>query len=126
MAVAHVDGSSIGNPGRAKFAAVFHGELGELHSPIFVETHSHLTSNEAEYRALLLALEKALEHGAKTLHVYTDSRVMAKQINQQFAVRAPNLVALYERALELIGRFELVVVQFVPRERNWEADKYTR
>ena len=126
MAVAHVDGSSRGNPGPAKYAAVFHGALGELHSPIFVETHAYLTSNQAEYHAIILALEKALEHGAQTLHIYTDSLVTAKQLNRRYVVKAPTLVPLYERALELIVQLDLVVIQYVPREKNRVADRYTR
>lgn len=126
MACAHVDGSSQGNPGPGKAAAVFHGKLGELNSPIFVEDLEYVTSNQAEYAGLILALRKALEAQEKTLHVYTDSQVLARQIHGRYAVRAENIKNLHAQAIELISAFELVVVQFIPREKNREADKHTR
>jgi ribonuclease HI len=126
MAVAHVDGSSRGNPGPGQCAAVFHGRLGDCNSPVFIEKLDHVTSNEAEYSGLILALRHALAAGEETLHVYTDSKVLAKQIHGAYAVRADNLRALHARAMELIRGFKLVVVQYIPREKNREADKHTR
>jgi ribonuclease HI len=105
---------------------VFHGRLGEQNSPVFIEKLDHVTSNEAEYAGLLLALRKALEAGEKTLHIYTDSKVLAKQIHGAYEVRAENLRVLHAEALALIRGFNLVVVQYIPRERNREADRHTR
>jgi ribonuclease HI len=127
MACCHVDGSSRGNPGPGQCAAVFHGRLGDRNSPVFVEKLEYVTSNEAEYAGLILALREALAAGERSnLHIYTDSKVLAKQIHGAYAVRADNLRRLHECALELIRQFDLVVVQYIPREKNREADKHTR
>lgn len=123
MSVAHIDGSSRGNPGPSSCAAVFHGPLGKLHSPVFIQRFRWLTSNEAEYQGLILALEKGLEHGERQMHIYTDSQVMARQIHGAYAVRAEGLKPLHLRAMELIQQFELVVVQHIPREKNRAADR---
>jgi ribonuclease HI len=123
MSVAHIDGSSRGNPGPSSCAAVFHGPLGRLNSPVFIERFPWLTCNEAEYHGLILALRKALEVGEKQLHVYTDSEVMARQIHGRYKIHAENLRQLHAEAMELIQRFELVVVQHIPREKNHAADR---
>lgn len=126
MATCHIDGSSRGNPGPGKCAAVFHGKLGGANSPVFVENLEHITCNEAEYAGLLLALRMANLAGEETLHVYTDSKVLAKQIHGTYEVRAENLRALHTQAMAHIKKFRLVVVQYIPREKNKEADRHTR
>ena len=124
MSVVHIDASGPGGRPYTTICACFQGPLGEQNSPIFVERLEPMSPIEAEYRALILALNKAQLANCRQLHVYTDCRVVALQIHQHGKVRSELLKPLYEIALELIQRFDLVVVQYIPRELNRQADWY--
>ncbi|KAL2253428.1 UNVERIFIED_CONTAM: Retrovirus-related Pol polyprotein from transposon 17.6 [Sesamum indicum] len=66
----HVDGSSNANNGGA--GILIEGP-GGMEIEVAVRLSFSITNNEAEYEALLLGLELALEAGAQILEVYTDS-----------------------------------------------------
>jgi ribonuclease HI len=83
----------------------------------------HTTNNVAEYKALLLGLEKALELGVKKLEVRADSELLIKQLNGQYRVRNEGLRPLYEQALVLLKQFEATRLKHVRREHNAEADR---
>jgi|SRR5436189_2007752 len=76
--VAYVDGGSLGNPGPAGIGVVIDG--GENGTIKITKPIGHQDNNVAEYLALLEALQCALELGAKTLHVFSDSQVVVKQM----------------------------------------------
>mgnify|MGYP003405102286 CR=1 FL=1 len=54
----NVDGGARGNPGPAAIAAVIKDEDGEVVHEVH-ETIGHATNNVAEYRALILGIERA-------------------------------------------------------------------
>jgi ribonuclease HI len=81
------------------------------------------TNNEAEYRALLRALERARELGATRLRIHSDSELVVRQIEGRYRVREPRLQELHRRATSLLAGFEEARVVHVPRERNREADR---
>jgi ribonuclease HI len=83
----------------------------------------HTTNNVAEYRALLLGLERALERGVRRLEVRADSELLIKQLLGKYRVKNEGLRPLFERATELIRRFESVELLHVRREHNVEADR---
>ena len=126
MAVCHIDATGGHKQRDARVCAMFQGPLGQLHSPIFVEHIGPMHGNEAEWLALLLALRKGVEHGEQQMHIFSDSKVMVEQVNHKYAVRAPRRKRYFAEAMDLIKRFNLVVVQFVPREKNAEADYYAK
>jgi len=107
------DGASRGNPGPAGAGAVVDGEE-------FYEYLGRATNNQAEYRAVILALEKARERGADEVAVTTDSNLVARQLNGDWRVNKN--VELFERAKSLLGEFDDAEVQHVRRENNEEAD----
>ena len=77
--VVHVDGGARGNPGPAAAAAVLSTPDGE----VVDEAHQMLgrvTNNVAEYRGLLLGLERAQALGADEVEVVSDSELVAKQV----------------------------------------------
>src|SRR5690349_21999651 len=75
------DGGSRGNPGPAAVAAVLLAPAGEeveaLARPI-----GRATAAEAEYRAILLGLELAAEHGIAAVEVCSDSRLAVEAIER--------------------------------------------
>jgi ribonuclease HI len=119
--VVHVDGGSRGNPGPAAAAAVVSDPDGDVLDEAAV-TLGHATNNVAEYRGLLLGLERAREHGATEVEVVNDSELVAKQVNGEYRVKNPEMAALHDQALRALEGFEHWTVRSVPRAQNAAAD----
>lgn len=120
--VLHCDGAARGNPGPAAIGAVLFAP-GRLEPVAAIsERIGRATNNEAEYRALIAGLEAALAAGVGRLLVRLDSELLARQMSGAYRVKAPGLKPLHEQAQALVRRFESVVFEEVPRERNSVAD----
>src|SRR5215210_7718633 len=102
--VVHVDGGSLGNPGPAAAAAVISAPDGEVVDETAVVL-GRTTNNVAEYRALLLGLERARALGATELEVVNDSELVARQVNGVYKVKHPDMRPLHAAALEALGGF---------------------
>ncbi|MFO0967803.1 MAG: ribonuclease HI family protein [Gemmataceae bacterium] len=117
----HTDGGARGNPGPAAYAFVLarpgmppleeKGYLGET------------TNNIAEYTAVVRALERAKELGAKRILLKSDSELMVKQMTGVYKVKNTGLLPLYQEAQALKRGFDEVRFQHVRRELNAEADR---
>jgi ribonuclease HI len=116
------DGGARGNPGPAASGAVLVGEDGEVLGEIGLYLGT-ATNNVAEWTALCIGLESALERGIRRLAVRLDSELVVKQINGEYRVKHAALQPLYRRARGLLRRFEQVNVAHVPRSRNKLADR---
>lgn len=119
--VAYSDGGSRGNPGPSASGYVILDEGGQ----VVYEGGSFLgitTNNVAEYQAVYLALEKALEFGACVVDMRMDSQLVANQMNGIYKVKHPDLAAINRRIQELSSRFEKVTYTYVAREYNKLAD----
>ena len=119
--VVHVDGGSRGNPGPAAAAAVVSSPEGEVLDEAAM-TLGRATNNVAEYRGLLLGLERAKLLGATEVEVINDSELIAHQVNGRYKVKHPDMKPLYAQALEALRGFERWSIQPVPRAQNAEAD----
>ena len=118
----HTDGASRGNPGPAAFAYVISGNGAE---PIEEAGRiGRLTNNQAEYTALVKALEHALELGEHyRVLVHSDSELLVKQMQGLYRIKNEDLRGLYEEARALGARFQGgVTFQHVRREQNSRAD----
>jgi len=87
------------------------------------ETIGVTTNNEAEYRALLRALELAARLGAQEVRIYGDSELVAKQVRGEYKVKHPRMKELHEQAIVALGRFPRVTITTVPRAQNARADE---
>ena len=120
--VVHVDGGARGNPGPAAAAAVISspdgGQLDEAARRI-----GTATNNVAEYRALLLGLERARALGADEVDVVNDSELVAKQVAGEYRVKNADLKPLHAEALEALDGFSSWSIRSVPRAQNADADK---
>jgi ribonuclease HI len=119
--VVHVDGGARGNPGPAAAAAVLSTPDGE----VVDEAHEYLgvaTNNVAEYRGLLLGLERAKALGATEVDVVNDSELVARQVNGVYKVKHPDMRPLHADALEALRGFSRWSIRSVPRAENAAAD----
>lgn len=85
------------------------------------------SNNVAEYTALIKALEWLLANGYSSakVEVKSDSELVVNQMNGEYKVRTKQIVPLFQKAALLIKKFSGVTIQWVPREKNREADRLT-
>lgn len=119
--VVHVDGGSRGNPGPAAAGAVLRTPDGELVAEAS-ETIGRATNNVAEYRALLLGLERARELGATVVEVVNDSELIAKQVTGRYKVKHADMKPLHAQARQALAGFDRWSIRSVPRAQNADAD----
>jgi ribonuclease HI len=119
--VVHVDGGARGNPGPAAAAAVLSTPAGDVVDEA-AETIGVATNNVAEYRGLLLGLQRARELGATEVEVVNDSELVAKQVSGAYKVKHKDMKPLHAAALEALGGFERWSIRSVPRAENADAD----
>jgi len=115
------DGGARGNPGPAGIGAVLKNEADEL----LVEISEYIgetTNNQAEYKALLAALERASLLNAEEVHCYLDSELVVKQARREYKVKHPDLAPLFLQLHNLSCRFRKITFTHVRRELNKEAD----
>jgi tryptophan 2,3-dioxygenase len=120
--VVHVDGGARGNPGPAAAAAVLSTPDGEELADA-AERIGTATNNVAEYRALLLGLDRARELGATEVEVVNDSELIAKQVTGEYRVKNADLKPLHAQALAALDGFGRWSIRSVPRAQNAGADK---
>lgn len=117
------DGASRGNPGDASYGFVFveDGEIVEEHS----EYLGRKTNNQAEYRAVINALETALEAGVTHVNFHSDSKLLVNQLNGDWRIKDTQLRKLADQVFELIEQFETVSFTHLRRENDFiaEADR---
>ena len=117
----HVDGGARGNPGPAAIAAVISDENGEvIHEAS--ETIGRATNNVAEYRALLLGIERAKQLGATEVDLVGDSELIVKQVRGEYKVKDAGLRPLHSAAQSALGDFAEWSLRHVKRAYNAEAD----
>src|ERR1051326_996721 len=109
---AHVDGAARGNPGPAGIGIVIADDTGNVVKEVG-EPLGTTTNNVAEYKAMIRALEEAHLLGCERIAVYTDSELMAHQLNGRYAVKAEHLLPLFQRARSLLRLFESATVTHV-------------
>ena len=120
--VVNVDGGARGNPGPAAIAAVLatpDGEILEERS----ETIGPATNNVAEYRALLLGLDRARALGASEVDLVGDSELVVRQVRGQYRVKNAALRDLNARIREALDGLERWSIRHVRREENARADQ---
>ena len=116
-----IDGASRGNPGAAGIGVVVCDENGAVLKEIS-EYIGETTNNVAEYTALIRGLEEALAMGAESVHLRTDSELLAYQLSGTYKVKAPHLRRLNESARALVNKFRTVSLARVSRDQNAQAD----
>lgn len=119
--ILYTDGASRGNPGPAAIGVVLADSRGKIIEE-FGERIGTTTNNEAEYRALLRGLERALHH-ATEIEIRTDSELMARQLKDTYKVRAEHLKPLHTQAQRALKKFERATIAIIPRELNRRADE---
>jgi ribonuclease HI len=120
--VVNVDGGARGNPGPAAIGAVVQSAGGEVLEERG-ERIGTATNNVAEYRALLLGIERAAELGASELELIGDSELIVRQVKGEYKVKDATLRELHTEVKRALRPFERWSIRHVRREQNAEADR---
>jgi ribonuclease HI len=121
--VIFTDGGSRGNPGPAA-VGVFIETLGKK----IGECIGVKTNNDAEYEALILALQKTkvflgnVRAKNASLKCYLDSELVVKQLNHEYKLKEPRIQQYFITIWNLMLEFGEVSFTHVPREKNKVAD----
>jgi ribonuclease HI len=118
----NADGASRGNPGPAAIGATVKDEHGGLITRIS-RPIGRATNNQAEYQAVIAALQEAIRLGARKVDIRLDSELVVRQLSGRYRVKNAALKTLYQEIQRLLTRLETVTIKHIPREQNREADR---
>ena len=118
----YIDGASKGNPGMAGAGVWMTNQEGKKLLGIS-RYLGHKTNNEAEYWALLIGLREAQRWGGGSIHIFTDSELIARQVKGVYRVKDSNLRGLHKEVMENLKAFSSFEIESIPREENREADR---
>lgn len=116
----YTDGGARGNPGPAALGAVLVEADGTKHA--IKKYLGRATNNQAEYHALIAALQQAAHLGAQSVTCYLDSELIVKQLHREYRVKDPILGQLFLKVWGIAGKFSSVSFHHIRREHNKEAD----
>ena len=122
----HTDGGARGNPGPAGIGFVIDGlPIGKQKVGKYI---GETTNNEAEYRALITALEKLIplmvDEEIERIECYADSELMVKQLNGEYKVKDTNIRGFFLEIQALKSQLDIPIsFHHIPRARNAEADE---
>jgi len=115
------DGASKNNPGPSAIGAVIKDQQGQTIARIS-QGIGHSTNNQAEYKAIIAALEEAIRLGARQVNLNSDSELVVRQLKGKYRVKKAALKPLYQQVKQLQSRLESFTINHIPRQQNREAD----
>ncbi len=128
----YTDGGSLNNPGQAAYAYIIYKD-GVLFTS-FSERIGIASNNVAEYAGLIHSLEKILDliknKGLQTvekINIYTDSNLMASQLNGLYKVKNARIREFVLRVRILESQIAVpIAYNHIYREKNQLADSLVK
>lgn len=118
------DGGSRGNPGQAACGVVFSPHAGNSRK-ICGKFLGQATNNEAEYEAVILALETLMSETDKPprIEFRIDSLLVVSQLSGKWKIKEKRMQILAKKVKELEKQINIPITYVhIPREQNQEAD----
>ena len=125
--IIYTDGGSRGNPGPAAIGILFCNEKGEIIKK-YSEYLGNCTNNEAEYKAVIFALQKFKALFGKKLasqseiETRSDSELLIKQLAGEYKVLDSKIQSLFLTVWNLKTDFKKVRFKLISRNTNKMAD----
>lgn len=116
----YVDGSADLTKGQAGLGGAFYLDGEEIYA--FSEARPGLTNNEAEYGAMIHALELAIEFDVDAIEIFSDSQLMINQMNGSYKVKNERLRPLHRQVMSLLAKRPFIQFSHVYRTENKRAD----
>ena len=116
------DGGSLGNPGQGYGSYEIAGPDGTV-AARQVQFGNDMTNNQAEFRAVIAALEDLLERvgpraDALSVAVRGDSQLVIRGLSGEWRVKHPGLQPLHRQAADLLQQFGNVDLAWHPRRES--------
>jgi ribonuclease HI len=117
----YTDGGAINNPGKAGIGVIiqFDNKTKEYAKEVGIKTN-----NQAEYLAVIFALEKIKQifgkNKIKQLEIILnlDSQLVAKQISNEYKIKEKELFPYFIKLHNLKIDFGEIIINLIPREKN--------
>lgn len=123
MVDVYIDGASAGDPGPSGAGVFINYKNGQ------VENHSiplgEMSNHEAEYEALIHALDLCLERQLSIVSFRTDSKLIDEAIEKRY-VKNKRFQPYLEKALQRTDQFDLFFMKWIPSSQNKNADALAR
>jgi len=68
-------------------------------------------------------LREARRLGGKSVHIFTDSELIERQVKGLYRVKNLNLKGLHKMVTQNLKEFSSFDIESIPREQNQEADR---
>ena len=126
--VIYTDGGSRGNPGPAAVGVVVKDEKKRIIKN-YAKSIGSKTNNEAEYEAVIFALQKIRQIFGKEkiknleIEIRMDSELVARQLRGEYKILEEKLFPLFIKIWNLKISFPFLDFREIPREQNKEADR---
>lgn len=124
MIKAYIDASTKGNPGPSGGGIVLVGDNLYLQKTVILPI---LTNHQAEFAVLLALLEYLIqeEKTQETIFIFTDSKILAETIEKDYT-KNKDFIDYLTKIQELLTLFKLVIIQWIPENKNKGADHIAR
>jgi ribonuclease HI len=125
--IAYTDGGARGNPGPAAIGVVL--MRGGRAIGKYAESIGERTNNEAEYEAVILALQKIKHLFGKQktrdlgVEIRMDSELVARQLSGKYKITEERFFPLFMKIWNLKMDFGDISFMEIAREENREADR---
>lgn len=125
-AIVYVDGlAQPRNPGVGTYGFVVYSEGKKVKEDSGVAGEG-VTSNYAEYTALVMALKELKKLGFEEAVVRSDSKLLVGQMSGEWKVKGGGYIERLKEARDLASGFKELRFEWVPRSKNTEADMLSR
>lgn len=88
-----------------------------------------ISNNEAEFKALIWALDLVLGFGVKEARFHLDSKIVVNRANGKRVegkYKNERMDAFQKSVLNLAKKFNEIEFKWIPREDNWVADRLSK
>ena len=126
--IIYTDGGSRGNPGEAAVGVVILSERGET-IKAYGQCIGVATNNQAEYQAVIFALEKIKllfskrEAARLKIDFRLDSELVVKQLNHQYKIKESEIQKTFLKLWNLMPDFGEITFTHILRGQNKQADR---
>jgi ribonuclease HI len=116
------------NPnGHASYGALVRSGMRTLFSESgYVGFGEGMSNNVAEYAGIIAVMKFLVGANVRQAIIFGDSKLVVKQMNGKWRAKGGAYIPFYKEAIKLRAQLPDVVIQWIPRERNGEADYLSR
>ncbi|OZM57446.1 ribonuclease HI [Lottiidibacillus patelloidae] len=118
----YIDGASSGDPGPAGAGISIHkskGNVEKISKPLGM-----VSNHEAEFLALIIALEYCIENEFNVVSIKTDSQLVERAVENKYIKNKAFKIHL-DKALLMIDKIELFFIKWIPTKQN-KADQLAK